>query len=78
MYTTENLKKRKELFSNPEIGEAIRAFWLVLDLVKDSIGGAICMEDFLVMNIKIQKVLIPGLRINVRDTSSSASWSYIL
>ena len=78
MYTTENLKKRKELFSNPEIGEAIRAFWLVLDLVKDSIGGAICMEDFLIMNIKIQKVLIPGLRINVRDTSSSASWSYIL
>ena len=77
MYTRENLEKRKKLLSNPEIGEAIRAFWLVLDLTKDSVG-AICMDDFLIMNIKIQKVLIPGLRINVRDTSSSASWSYIL
>ena len=72
MYTRENLEKRKKLFSNPEICEAIRAFWHVLDLGKDSIG-AICMDDFLIMNIKIQKTLIPGLRINVRDTSSSAS-----
>ena len=72
MYTRENLEKRKKLFSNAEIGEAIRAFWHVLDLGKDSIG-AICMDDFLIMNIKIQKTLIPGLRINVRDTSSSVS-----
>ena len=77
MYTRQNLEKRKKLCSNPEIGEAIRAFWHVLDLTKDSFG-AICMDDFLIMNIKIQKTLIPGLRINVRDTSSSASWPYIL
>ena len=77
MYTRENLKKRKKLFFNPKIGEAITAFWHVLDLAKDSIG-AIRVNDFLIMNIKIQKTLIPGLRINVRDTSSSASWSYIL
>ena len=77
MYTRENLEKRKKLFSNAKIREAILAFWHVLDLAKASLG-AICMDDFLIMNIKIQKTLIPGLRINVRDTSSSASWSYIL
>ena len=72
MYTRENLEKRKKLFSNAEIGEAIRAFWHVLDLTKDS-HETICMDDFLIMNIKIQKTLIPGLLINVRDTSSSVS-----
>ena len=67
MYTTENLKKRKRLLFHPEIGKAIRAFWNVLDLTKDSCG-CIRMSDFMVMNIKIQKALMPGLRINVRDT----------
>ena len=64
MYTTENLQKRKQLFFHPEIGKAIRAFWNVLDLTKDSLGS-IRMSDFMVMNIKIQKALMPGLRINV-------------
>ena len=65
MYSKKNVRKRKKLFLNPDIGRAIRAFWRVLDLTKDSFG-CIRVTDFLVMNIKIQKALMPGLRINVR------------
>ena len=67
MYTTKNLEKRKQLLDNPEIGKAIRAFWNVLDLTKDYYGR-IHISDFMVMNIKMQKALMPGLRINVRGT----------
>ena len=70
MYTTENLEKRKRLFFHPEIGKAIRAFWNVLDLTKDAFG-CIGMSDYMVMNIKMQKALMPGLRINVRGTITS-------
>ena len=66
MYTAENLRKRKRLFFNPDIGKAIRAFWHVINLTKDDLGR-IRMIDFMIMNIKIQKSLMPGLRINVRS-----------
>ena len=72
MYTTENLRKRKALFYHPEISKAISAFWNVLDLTKD-FYGRIRISDFMVMNIKIQKALMPGLRINVRSNNPALS-----
>ena len=72
MYTTENLRKRKALVFHPEISKAINAFWNVLDLTKDSLG-CIRISDFMVMNIKIQKALMPGLRINVRSNNPALS-----
>ena len=73
MYTTKNLRKRKRLFFNRDIARAIRAFWHVLDLTKDSFG-CIRVTDFLVMNIKIQKALMPGLRIKDAIPSSLKDW----
>lgn len=73
MYTAENLHKRKRLFFNKDIAKAIRAFWHVLDLTKDN-SGHICLIDFLVMNIKIQKALMPCLRINNAVPSAVKDW----
>ena len=72
MYTTENLQKRKALLFHPEITKAINAFWNVLDLTKD-FYGRIRISDFMVMNIKIQKALMPGLRINVQSNNPALS-----
>ena len=36
MYTKKNVRKRKKLFFNRDIGKAIRAFWRVLDLTKST------------------------------------------
>ena len=76
MYTIENLVKRKRLVSNPQIVEAIGAFWHVLDLTKDA-GGTIGMNDFVIMNIKMQRTLMPGLRINVSNARSSTPSPFI-
>ena len=65
MYTEESLLKRKALYKHPQIRSAIHSFWNALNLTKDA-RNRISKRDFLIMNIKIQKALVPDVKFSVR------------
>eukprot|EP00936_MAST-01D_sp_MAST-1D-sp1_P001369 g1369.t1 len=53
----ENLEKRKQLMTHPDVTSVIDRFWGILDMLKDSTGH-LKKSSYLVLNFKLQKALL--------------------